>query len=88
MSFTGMDIPAVRTLATTMNRDADQVHQLMTQLTHQLQSTPWHGPDRERFLSEWQSTHVARLTSVVNALHEAAQRATANANEQEQVSSR
>ncbi len=43
---------------------------------------------RERFLSEWQSTHVARLTSVVNALHEAAQRATANANEQEQVSSR
>jgi uncharacterized protein YukE len=86
MSFTGMDIPAVRALATQMTHSAGEIQQLANQLTSQLQGTSWVGPDRERFVGDWQSTHVVQLNQVVNALHDAATRANQNAQEQESAS--
>ena len=86
MSFTGMDVAAVRTLAQQMNSSADEIQQIQQALTSQLQGASWVGPDREHFVSDWQSTHVQQLQQVVNALHDAATRATQNAQEQENVS--
>jgi uncharacterized protein YukE len=86
MSFTGMDIAAVRALSTQMTHSASEIQQLCSQLTSQLQSASWVGPDREHFVGDWQSTHVTQLTQVVNALNEAAQRANQNALEQENAS--
>lgn len=86
MSFTGMDIAAVRSLATQMTHSASEIQQLASQLTSQLQSASWVGPDRERFVSDWQSTHVTQLNQVVQALNDAAQRANQNAQEQENAS--
>jgi uncharacterized protein YukE len=86
MSFTGMDVAAVRSLANQMTHSASEIQQLTNQLTSQLQGTSWVGPDRERFVGDWQSTHVSQLTQVINALHEAAQRAGQNAQEQENAS--
>jgi len=86
MSFTGMDVAAVRALASQMTNSASEIQQLANQLTSQLQMASWVGPDRERFVSDWQSTHVVQLNQVVNALHEAAQRANQNAQEQETAS--
>lgn len=85
-NFTGMDISAVRTLAQQMTSRASEIRQLMNQLTNQLQNTPWVGPDRERFLGDWQSTHCQQLNAVIDGLEQAAQRATQNAQEQETVS--
>lgn len=86
MSFTGMDIAGVRALATQMTHSASEIQQLCNQLTQQLQNASWVGPDREHFVGDWQSTHVAQLNQVVNALNDAAQRANANAQEQENAS--
>ena len=86
MSFTGMDVSAVRALASQMQHSASEIQSLCNQLTSQLQNASWVGPDREHFVGDWQSTHVAQLTQVANALNEAAQRANQNAQEQENAS--
>jgi uncharacterized protein YukE len=86
MSFTGMDIAAVRQLANQMHSSAAEIRNLSAQITHQVQSTNWVGPDREHFVGEWQGTHVSQLHQVVSALEDAAQRANNNAQEQENAS--
>ena len=84
--FTGMDIAEVRGLAAQLDHAADEIKHLASQLTSKLQGTSWVGHDRETFLNEWQSQHQARLNQVSEALHQAAQGARKNADEQEQVS--
>lgn len=82
----GMDVPAVRQLAAQMDQSPTQIEQLMTTLTSTLDGTARIGPDRERFMSEWQSTHCSQLTAVANSLKETATVARVNAQEQEDVS--
>lgn len=85
-NFTGMDIQAVRTLATQFQNKAGEIDSLRQQLTGQLDSTPWVGPDRDRFHSDWTGQYSNALNQVAEALREASRRATQNANEQEQAS--
>ncbi len=84
--YLGLDPHAVRTLANQMNHAAGEIKNLTGQLTNMLQNTPWTGPDREQFVSEWHSMHVAQLTNVANAIEQAAQHANLNAQQQENVS--
>jgi len=84
--FTGMDIPGVRQLATQLGTKADTIQQLTQELSNLLQNTQWVGPDQQRFVSDWQSTHVAALNNVVNGLKDAATKANKNAQEQETAS--
>ncbi len=85
-NVTGMDIQAVRNLSTQMKTKAGEIQQIMTSLTSQLQSTPWVGPDQQRFLGEWQGQHCAALRAVINGLEQASSTATRNANEQQSAS--
>jgi len=85
-NFTGMDIQAVRTLATQFQNKAAEIDGLRQQLTAQLDSTSWVGPDRDRFHNDWMGQYSTALNRVAEALREASQRATQNANEQEQAS--
>jgi uncharacterized protein YukE len=87
-NFTGMDIAAVRTLSKQMKARADEIRTITQQLTAQLDSTPWIGPDREQFHGDWTGQYTAALTNVVNGLEQASVRALRNSNEQEQASSR
>ncbi len=82
----GMDIQAVRSLATQMDTQADAIVTLMQQLTTSLQNTAWLGADRQTFESDWQGQHCAQLRAVADSLKLAAQRARQNADQQEQVS--
>lgn len=86
MSLKGMDTDAVRQLAAQMNQAHETIQQLSAQLTGQLNNVQWIGPDREHFVSNWQSTHVAALHNVAAALSDAAGRANQNASEQDNVS--
>jgi uncharacterized protein YukE len=86
-NFTGMDIQAVRQLATQLNAKAGEIRNLTNQLTGQLEGTAWVGPDRERFYGDWTGQYVSALNNVAQGLEDAAQRATQNANQQEQASS-
>jgi uncharacterized protein YukE len=84
--FTGMDIEEVRQLAAQLDHAADEIKQLATTLTSKLQGTAWVGQDQQTFLSDWQGQHQARLNQVVEALHQAAQVARRNADDQQQAS--
>lgn len=87
-TFTGMDIAQVRELSKQMEANAQQISELMRQLTSKLGGTQWVGPDATRFRDEWNSQHCRTLTTVVESLRGAAQRAAQNAQEQEAASSR
>jgi len=85
-NFTGMDIQAVRQLATQLNAKAGEIRNLTSQLTGQLEGTAWVGPDREQFYGDWTGQYVSALNNVAQGLEDASQRATQNANQQEQAS--
>lgn len=87
-NFTGMDIPAVRNLAVQLQQKAGEIDSLRQQLTGQLDGTPWVGPDRERFHSDWSGQYCTALNQVAEGLRDASQRANRNADEQEAASSR
>lgn len=82
----GMDIAAVRQLVAQMNQRADEIRTLAASLSSALNGTAWSGPDREQFVSDWQGQHVQQLNIVAQALNDAASRASANADAQEQAS--
>jgi uncharacterized protein YukE len=86
-SFLGMDVAAVRSLASQLSSKADEIETIANTLSSQLDGVHWSGHDADNFRSEWQSTHRSQLHAVSTALRDAATRATANANQQEQASS-
>jgi uncharacterized protein YukE len=83
----GMNITQVRQLAGDMTRAADEIRRLGQQITAKVHNTPWEGPDKKRFESDWQG-HVKQLTTVAQALQDASRVATTNAQEQESASNR
>lgn len=86
-SMLGMDIGAVRNLAGQLMAKADEIDTIANTLTSQLDAAQWVGPDATAFRGDWVSVHRAQLNTVANALREASNRATSNANQQEQASS-
>lgn len=84
----GMDVAQVQALANEMKRAAQEIQNLNRQITAKLHSTPWVGPDRQRFESDWTGQHTQQLNTVVQALEGAAQSALNNATEQETTSGR
>ena len=82
----GMDVQGVRSLAQLMNQRADEIQQFAAQLTQSLDGAQWVGPDREQFVADWKSHHMASIHAVVEALKHAAQMASQNAQQQEDAS--
>jgi len=85
-AFTGMDIAQVRQLSQQLNTKAEEIRNIMNTLTNALQGAQWVGPDRERFVGEWQSQHCSALNTVIQGLEAASQTANKNAQEQEAAS--
>lgn len=86
MTFTGMDVAAVRQMATQMETTANDISQQMNRLTTTLQGTDWKGPDANAFREEWNGSHTTSLKAVVDALNEVCRKARANADAQETTS--
>lgn len=85
-TFSGMDIGQVRALAARLRTEASDIEATIQRLTGRLTSVDWKGRDRERFVDEWQSRHVAALRRVVSGLEQAADHASEYANLQEWAS--
>lgn len=81
--LTGMDILQVRRLAREMEGEADAIRADIRAMTALIDAAPWRGNDRERFVSEWRSRHVAALQRVVDGLEKAARQALEHARQQE-----
>jgi uncharacterized protein YukE len=86
MTMWGMDISEVESLVHNMDARAQELEQLVAQLTSQLESARWVGPDRDNFLGEWNSSHVPALRNVAAGLQDAAQRALGNVRAQQEAS--
>jgi WXG100 family type VII secretion target len=88
MSIEGMDIEAVRSFASQLTSDANEIETLVSQLNSQVSNlqSQWIGPDATKFAAEWDSTYRPQLQSVSTALHEAASVANSNAQQQETAS--
>ena len=87
MAIQGMDPEAVRSFATQLSTDAENIDTIVNSLTSQLGGVQWIGADASRFTGDWESTYRPQLQSVSNALRDAATVANANATQQEQASS-
>ncbi|GAB3075930.1 hypothetical protein [Nocardioides zeae] len=85
-SFHGMDTEQVAALGTRMTAVAERIRTLEATLTSRLQQAAWQGPDRERFVQEWDGAYVASLRTAATALEQAAAVATENVRAQESVS--
>lgn len=69
--------------------DAPGLHELTTLvagLTQKVQSAHWVGPDRERFVADWNSHHASALKSVAQALQDTSTRANQDAQQQDEAS--
>ena len=86
MAIWGADIEQLKTLGTKLQAGSSEIEKQKSTLTKVLEGTEWRGPDAEKFRSEWNGQHAAALAKVANALQEAGQQATRNANEQQQAS--
>jgi uncharacterized protein YukE len=86
MAMQGMDIGEVRQLAQALVAAASELNSMVSTLTKQVQSAHWVGPDRERFVGDWNSHHASALKNVAHALDEAGNRAKQDAQHQEDAS--
>jgi hypothetical protein len=86
MAIWGADIEQLKTLGTKLQAGSSEIEKQKNTLTRVLEGTDWKGPDADKFRSEWSGQHVTALAKVANALQEAGQQATRNANEQQQAS--
>lgn len=84
--FQGMDAARIRALAAEMDDEAGEIELMITSLTTKLEAAPWRGDDRQRFIDEWRTTHVAALRRVRSGLEEASKQANESARMQEWAS--
>jgi len=87
MAMVGADVEQLNQLAAQLNNKANDIQNVISQLTSAINSVEWKGNDANRFRSDWQGQYVSQLKQVVNALQQASQNAKRNAQEQANVSS-
>jgi len=86
MAQLGLDPEQMDALATKMTNEASTISDIVTQITSQVNSTWWQGPDAERFKGEWEGTHSSALRNAADALDQVAQLVRSEAQQQRQVS--
>lgn len=88
MAFVGMDVEQVQNLSRQLNQKASEIDNIISTLNSTLQGTDWKGQDAEQFRNDWNSTLTQKLRQVSEALKQAGQRASQNAQEQQAASSK
>ena len=87
MAVMGMDFEHGRRVGQQVQQEAQKLESEFTAIGNKIAGVPWKGPDREKFVAEWQS-HKAQVTKVCQILRDVAATMLRNAEEQAQVSSR
>lgn len=86
MSMLGMDVDEVRSFAKKLESKADEIEQIINDLTSGLGGVEWKGHDADNFRHEWDTCHRPQLKNVADALRQTASVANNNATQQEQAS--
>ncbi len=83
----GMNVEQVRQLARYLEQQAQKLEREIKAITSKVKGVDWQGPDREKFLADWDQ-HTTQLANTCNMLRDAARTMRIQADEQEQASSR
>ena len=86
MAMVGADVEQLNQLSAQLNNKANDIQNVISQLTSAINSVEWKGNDANRFRSDWQGQYVNQLKQVVSALQTASQNAKRNAQEQQTAS--
>jgi hypothetical protein len=86
VGIVGADVPALRNFVLGLNKRSKEITETTARLTALVESIPWVGPDRERFVQEWNGTHRPGLLGLIADLGDAARAATIAADKQEAAS--
>jgi hypothetical protein len=86
MAIWGADVDQLRELGNRLKSGASDIETQRNTLTKVLNGTDWRGPDADKFKGEWDGRHTALLNQVAEALREAGQKATQNADQQSDTS--
>ena len=87
MSYIGGDPAAIRQFASSVIARRNQIEETSQRLTQLVESVPWVGEDRERFLDEWQAIHQPGIARLLVDLLGVSNEAGAAATRQDQASS-
>ena len=82
----GMDIAQVLRTAEQFMRGAADLKRLVNDLTKEVETAHWKGPDRERFIQEWRGGYLVQLLIIAEDMHDAGVSAKTHANRQESAS--
>lgn len=82
----GADVAQLRQLAAALDRAADQLESSRAATVAAVGSSPWRGPDSDRFRHDWRSVQTARLLAAVSLLRDGAAKVRTNADDQERAS--
>ncbi len=86
-SMIGMNVEDVKRIAKEVEREATELQTKANSIGTKITGAQWKGPDREKFVGEWNS-QKAQITKVVEMLKKTAGDMKKNAAEQEATSSR
>lgn len=84
--FVGADVKQLTELGRKLNQQAGELESISSRLSSRIAAVVWHGPDAQRFTSDWNQRLVSELGRVVIGLREASDLATRSAREQADVS--
>ena len=84
--FVGADIEQLRSMATTLDGEADRLVDAYEAVTGQVAEVPWFGPSAEAFSNEWHEQHRPAAERAAAVLNDMADKLRANADAQEQTS--
>jgi len=85
LALVGGDAPALFGFANELRRRRSNIESTARRLGSLVAAAEWRGPDRERFVREWNGTHGPALMAVGQDLGEAASRVAYHAQRQEQA---
>ena len=84
--FVGADVEQLRSMATSLDGEADRLTSALEAVTREVDGVPWFGPASEEFNGLWHELHRPAAVAAVVVLSDMAGKLRANADAQEQTS--
>ena len=86
MTYIGGDPAGIRQFASAVASRRNQIEATTHRLSRLVDSVPWAGADRERFVGEWRSVHEPNISRLLTDMIGLSQDANNAASRQEQAS--
>ena len=77
-SFMGMEVEQVKGMAGSLEQQAAHLTSIISSLSATLSSTAWRGPDRDKFVDEWQNHQVPLIRKAISDMQSTSEQVRAN----------